>query len=59
MDLTQALFNTQLGKNLRRVFLQTQVLTTSSSSIIFPQHDFPTQKHLFHNLVFRHAREHF
>jgi hypothetical protein len=40
-------------------FLQAQALSTSSSSIPFPQHDPPTHKRLFCNVTFGLIREYF
>ncbi len=37
--------------------MQVKVLLTNSNSIIFPQHDPPTHKRLFHSLTLGRARE--
>ncbi len=45
-------------ENLHEKFiLRAQVLMTNLNSIPFPQHDPPTHKCLFRNLVLGHARE--
>jgi hypothetical protein len=57
MDLIQMFLNKQLGKLVRGVFLQAQVLSANSSSISFPQHDPPIHKHLLHNLFLGCVKE--
>jgi hypothetical protein len=44
---------------LQEFFLWAQALATSSSLVSFPQHDPPTHKHLFNNLILGHARKYF
>jgi hypothetical protein len=42
-----------------KLFLRSQVLETSLTLVLHPQHDPITFKHLLHSLVLGHAREYF
>jgi hypothetical protein len=54
------LYSKRLGKLAKRnFFLRAQALSASSSSILFPQHDPLTHKHLLYILAFGRVGEYF